>query len=51
MYVELSNVCFSKALSDPETEARVIDEIQIGDTYFSLNRDSDFAEPPKVRFR
>lgn len=38
----------SKATVDKETEARVMDEIEVGDSYFALNRLTDFAEPPKV---
>jgi hypothetical protein len=38
----------AKASADPETEARVADEVQIGDSFFALNRLTDFANPPKV---
>jgi hypothetical protein len=33
---------------DKDTEARVMDEVAVGDAYFALNRKTDFPEPPRV---
>lgn len=38
----------AKAGQDAETEARVVDEVQVGDAFFALDREKDFPEPPKV---
>ncbi len=33
---------------DKETDSRVMDEVEVGDLFFALNREKDFPDPPNV---